>query len=205
MKRNALIGSIFAGYGHAWNNFYLSGELTLSNSTYKMTSAANKTLITNLADILTNASYETMNSEVNVSPTQFGVFARPGLLLTPNSLLYARIGTSFAMIKTMSTLFSTKQLIQTSTPPPTVVLNEPITTQASVHARRAAFQIGGGIEQAINEKFTVRMDYLFSNYGTIQAQTTQATVTPYPLTATTHQKIALREQSIMLGLTYQFG
>jgi opacity protein-like surface antigen len=203
MVRNAAAGALVAGYGQSFEKFYLGGELSLSSGYYKMTNSSNTGLSRLIGTFgnVTIASAESMDTQVNLSPVQFGVMLRPGILLSPTSLLYGRIGTSFATVHYYTHLVAIKKIDQN---PP--VLNFPVTMQSRQDAHRAALQLGLGLEQAVNDRLTVRLDYLFSSYGRINQTTAQSsTIDPIVLNATGSQSARIYTQSMMLGLMYYFN
>jgi opacity protein-like surface antigen len=200
MVRSSATGAIFAGVGHTWDKFYLSGEMVLSNANYKTSSSSVSGIERTVDNYATISGLETVTSTASVSPTQFGVFLRPGVLLTPTSLLYGRVGTSVVNVNYNTKTAALKSLSQSGT-----TLAFPITMQANKRVTRAAFQIGTGFEQAINERLTVRLDYLYAYYGTIKMYSSQtASIDPFVLSARGTQSVSLNDQSIMLGLVYHF-
>ena len=201
MVTSAASGALFVGHGHVWNRFYLGGELALSNSYYKMSSSADSGIIRNVENFITISGHESVNTTANVSPTQLGVFLRPGVMLTPTSLLYGRVGTSVVNVRYNTTNVALKTLSQSGTS-----IDFPITLKTNKTINRAAFQIGTGLEQAINDKLTVRLDYLYSYYGTIQPSAEQSTtIDTFFLTSNGTQSVGLHDQSIMLGLAYHMN
>lgn len=204
LERNSIIGSIFTGYGRTRNKLYLGGELALSNSYYKMSTITNKSMFQQFQTFLIIQNYDTISSQVNVSPTQFQILARPGYLITPTSLLYSRIGTSLAKVSMNTSFTSLKRLSSVSDPSS---FNQfIITTQGNKTSHRATFQVGGGLEQAINDKFTVRVDYLYTDYGTIRVNSSQIkNDSGVELLANNSASARIKNNAFMLGMTYQFS
>jgi len=202
MLRSSAAGSIFAGIGHTWNQFYMSGELVLSNAYYGMASSSISGISRTInIDAITISGNETVTSTANVSPTQFGLFLRPGVMLTPTSLLYARVGTSVINIRYDTTNSSQKTLTIGASG-----LAFPTTLHANKCITRAALQLGAGLEQAINDKLTLRLDYLYSYYGSIKMYSTQSNnFDTFLITANGSQSVTLNAQSIMLGMAYHFN
>ena len=200
MVRSSATGAIFAGYGHTWNKFYLGGEIALSNAYYNMASSSTTGLSRTIDNAITVTSAKQINTQVNVSPTQFGLFLRPGVMLSPTSLLYGRIGTSFATITYSTNVTDTKILAETPT-----IISFPLMIPANKRTHRAALQLGTGLEQALNNQLTMRLDYLFSYYGKIRMSAVGSNnLDPFFLTGSSYQSVSINNQSIMLGLAYHF-
>ena len=205
MVRSSAAGSILAGFGRTFNRFYLAGELALSNADYKMNSSSNNGIsrsIESMDSNITLSGSENDSATANVSPTQFGAFLRPGIMLTPTSLLYGRVGTSVVKVRYNTQTTALKTLSSNNT----TAFQLPITMLARKSVTRAAFQIGTGLEHAINDKLTIRLDYLYSYYGTMTAYASQSTsAESISLTAKGIQTVSLNDQSIMLGMAYHFN
>lgn len=208
MHGDSVIGSILAGYGHSWNRFYLGGEFEVSFANSNMTNQVDTGLSQIFLNQLMITSTEAASTQIRIRPTQFGVFIRPGLLLTPTSLIYARIGASESNIKVNATSTATKQLTVTNVPVPLITQTIFMATNKSVH--RPVFQIGTGMEQAINNKLSLRLDYLYSYYGSIQVSSAQMSsqqlvfFNPLSsvLTINSTQSVKISDQSLMLGVIW---
>lgn len=201
MVNSSATGSILAGIGHTFNQFYLAGELALSNANYRMDSSSTSGISRSIERTIQISGIETDSMTANVSPTQFGVFLRPGIMVTPTSLLYGRVGTSIVKIRYNTQTGALKTLEENTT-----IVQFPITMQANKNVTRAAFQIGTGLEQAINDKLSIRLDYLYAYYGSMKVYPSNSnTVDTFSLTANGTQSVSLNDQSIMLGLAYHFN
>ena len=205
MVRSAPAGSLFAGVSHVWDLFYLGGELALSNSYYKMGSSSASGITRTYLGMATISGNQSVTTTANISPTQLGVFLRPGVMLTPTSLLYGRVGASAVNVRYSTTSNALRAITQTQpTAQPAPYFQMPLTLQTNKKVTRAAFQIGTGVEQALNDKLTLRLDYLYSYYGTIRTTAAEQStgIDEFALTGSGTQSIRMYAQSIMLGLSY---
>ncbi|MCX7117353.1 MAG: outer membrane beta-barrel protein [Legionellales bacterium] len=207
MNHQSVMGAIFAGYGRSFNKLYLGGELMVTDANYDMANRSSTRITQNFLDVLTIQGTETTSSNISMNPVQVGLFFRPGILLTPTSLLYARLGASYAKVNLSSNTEATKTLLVENI----VAINTSISSPMQKSVRLAVFQIGTGIEQAISSAWTARLDYLYSYYGNIQATAQEAVLTSNfentltVLTANHSMSSRLNNQVIMLGLSYHFA
>lgn len=209
MVRPSATGTLLAGYGYSYEHWYIGAELGVSAGYYKMTSSTNTGLTRSVlmsSSRITISSVEAIKTEVNISPVQFGLYLRPGILITPQSLLSMRVGTSFASVSSYGNLAGLK--IASDSDIPVFVL--PLQIQGKKSRNVAALQLGAGLEQAINEHLKVRMDYLFSYYGKLRFQNNaigaiDETGTGFLLSGINYQSVSMNTQSILLGLAYHFS
>lgn len=200
MSQAALIGSLFGGYGHTWNKIYLGGELAVSNSDYKMTNSSSSGISRTVQSLVTISGGEKVATQASISPTQVSLSLRPGVLLTPSSLLYGRLGVTFASVDLYHQTVTTKVFSQ-----PEITLIVPMSLQANKKIRRAVFQVGTGLEQAINEQWTIRLDYLYTNYGNINVATSSSlNADPFLITGSESTSVRINDQSLMMGISYHF-
>jgi len=67
------------------------------------------------------------------------------------------------------------------------------------HPGRAGWTVGGGVEYAIDDNWSVRAEYRYTNYGTFDA--TYTTLTTLPTTITYHAT----DNRVQVGFSYKFG
>lgn len=203
---NSAIGALFAGYGRVVDKFYLGGEVVLSNSDYSMNISSTAGRVQTLGSLVAISSNESITTQASISATQPGLLLRPGVMLTPSSLLYGRFGASLATVRYHTQTAVVKSLTVQS--PQSLIL--PITLQSQKTQQRAAFQAGVGMEQAVTDALTVRLDYLYSYYGTLRATANNANLftldsSGFRLTASGSDSISFNTQAIMLGLAYHLN
>lgn len=205
MVRPSAAGAILLGYGKNWKNINLSGELGVSNAYYKMNSSMNMGLdraVTFSGQQISVSAPQSLETQVGLSPVQFGIFLRPGIFITPQSLWFMRVGTSFATASSYLNLDVSKIVQQEGAN----ILVLPLKMQAKRSRHVAALQLGTGLEHSLNEHLSFRMDYLFSYYGKLRFE--YAGDVPFSqdtlsLTTIGYQSVSINTQSILLGLTYR--
>lgn len=209
LKRNSFAGNLYAGYGHAWQPLYLGVEAFIKLANYKMNYAASTTATKTagggsytLTDNLATAS------EVKLNPLEFGIDLRPGVLVTPNTLLFGRLGVAFNKLTLNSTTTTSGEY--TNGAGFTKNFSGAITNTASKSV--PGLRLGLGLEQHLNEHLALRLDYVYTYYGKISTNNSTApliddgsgtgTVTG---TVTDHTSAIVSNHTVMLGLSYYFG
>lgn len=210
LVKNAWEGALFTGYGHTLNKFYLGGELSVTGSDYQMSNANSNGSRQNDVNAFISTVNNDRNVQVKISPVQFAAAFRPGYLLTPSTLLYGRVGGTIARVNFNSTSIVSTNIdiqgnISTSTPAATYISNSKL---------KVLLQLGGGLEQFINDHWTVRLDFIHTNYGLL---TTDSTITepfslnvfsqvsPGTIQTTGNNHLTMTSQTIMLGTSYNFN
>lgn len=211
MGRSALLGIVYTGYAYTWNPLYLGGELSINLSQYDMASDRSTGLSENLSfggpTVELTGSSSVVQSKAKISPAQFSISIRPGVLLSDHGLLYGRAGLALANINYQVTTLSTNTILGFP--------SNPIVLSVSSHRRRAAPQLGGGLEYALNERWSIRVDYLYTYYGKLQSTSnttlplviTNAGVSAQIGTATAIQnnQLQVQDQTVTLGFGYHFN
>ncbi len=202
MSKTSLIGTLFGGYARTWNErYYLGGEIAVTEADYGMSNKLGAGVVLSIGGFPISLADASITTHSNISPTQFTAAIRPGYLLTPTTLGYGRVG--IAVARTSFSALSNATLLG---------LNSTLTPSANRFA--GFFQTGGGLEQKINEHWTARVDYIYTNYGqAIARQNVTAntnfdilgTVSPVTLVVTGNNHIKYYDQSVFFGLTYQFA
>jgi opacity protein-like surface antigen len=164
-----------------------------------MSLSSNNGISRSIQNTVTIAGTEQVTSSIGVSPLQFEIYLKPGLMLTPNTLLYSRFGATFATVRYFVQASGSRVLEQNGK-------NEfdfPINLTAVKTTRKAGFQFGPGIEQSLSDHVSLRLDYLFTYYGKFSmSSSTQFTEDPFIIKANGFQSVGIYAQSVMLGLSY---
>lgn len=154
---NTLKGALFAGYGQNWNRWYLGAEIFIDLARYKNhTSVALNGIIDSFED---DAGFTLQTrTQAKLSDFQGGIDLRPGYLLTPQSMLYGRVGVAFSHLKlnTHSSLTGFD-----------IVDEETWSLNAATDEskNRGALRLGAGLEQNICPCLNLRFDYIYAYYG----------------------------------------
>ena len=214
MVGSSPMAALFAGYGHTWQRFYLGSELALDASHYLTTDEIQNGLQETTGFGLDGAGQADIVTRAKISPVQFAVALRPGYLLTPKTLLYGRIAARTSLVSNtdVSAIVTVGTDVVSST------------QQVSPFARKlqTTLQLGGGLEQSVNEHWSVRMDYVYSNYGKLHTTVTNTVlmnVTPPPrpcedpedhscdpssLVVKANNSAKISSHLLTLGVTYHF-
>ncbi len=215
MAKNALAGSIYTGYGHTWDRVYLGGELNGNASNYNMSNSISYGLSQKISlftptPIIINGNAK-INTQAKISPIQFAASVRPGYLLTPDSLLYGRVGVAIAKVTVSANTIASGGFIVVDTVNTSSIV--PLNISSSKHA--AILQLGGGLEQHFLEHWGLRVDYIYSYYGKMLANATNSAplnlidpdtgdVYPGSLVVNGQNKVTMFDQTILLGVIYHF-
>ena len=202
---NSLVGILGTGYGRTWDRLYLGAEIAFTGSTYQMTSFTNHSLQGTVALITLNTNTD-IQTQTKISPVQFTFTLRPGFLLRPQTLLFGRVGGTVTSVSMQSTINTTGKAIV-----PILSYQQDFPSSSftdGISRKRIVPHIGGGLEQKINQRWAVRFEYLYTDYGRLQSSTMKTTdlfllnripVGTYHVTTT--NKVKIIEQTVLLGLT----
>lgn len=181
------IGTTLLGYGLAWDNFYVGAELFGNLGRLKSKSRVVSGGTNPVESISTTTSAQLNQGE-------FGVDGRLGWLPMPRTLIYGRLGVGFnkIQINSASTIFS-----DATEPLRTVLMNY------EVSKSKGAFRAGGGLEQMITDALSVRMDYIYENYGTLTGAISTTDAVLGPMSNAT--RVKFETHSILATASWHFN
>lgn len=160
LKRNAIIGELFTGYGQSWDKLYLGVEayLKLPRNKVKSTIPTSYTPSgPNPRAPLTLRSITTTSAKFRKG--EFGIDVRGGVLMSPSTMLYGRVGTALNRIYIDTiTMFSYT---------PTRLVN-------SRKKNAPGLRLGGGMEHELASNLTLRVDYVYTTFKNINEDALQA-------------------------------
>lgn len=110
---------------------------------------------------------------------------KPGILLSPVSLLFFQVAASYANAHLNTSLSSATEDL-------------PITTNSESSAGLWGVRLGLGLEQKLSQHLSLFLNYLYSNYGHINADVQSST------TLQDHVNYDVQENLYLLGLNYYF-
>ncbi len=178
-RKNSAIGTLFLGYGNAWDNcFYLGTEVFVDFSKRK----ANTSGFANNLQPFQNTL--TFKNTLEVKSFGYGIDLRPGFMLSEDAMLYARVGVG--MNKLLPTYSETKFGT------PTVFIDA---NKKAKH--KASLRLGVGIEQRIFDNLTLRADYTFTQHKKVNR--TLSTVNNLTKVKLDSKAVS---NTVMLGLSY---
>lgn len=196
LKKNAWTGSVFAGYGCAWDCFYLGAE-----AYYKYARArGHNSEVRNFRGINpTVAVGESYSVKAGLRPNEFGIDLRPGVMLSPRTLLYGRVGVAFNRV---SVSFIRSEFTNAS---PALVTS----FQNGGHHRKnsAGLRLGAGMEHEFCNHWALRAEYTWARFQRVHFARTIATTpvgnfTRASAVDTTAARARLSTHTVQLGLAY---
>ena len=187
-------GSLYAGYGRQWQCLYggLEGFVRYSHPHLTF---HRQHLHDERPSLIFNRESST---ELSVGPWHYGLDGRAGFLVNPCTLLYGRIGVEWALIKLDSDArfngFVGSQIID-------------ISLSTAQQKRSAYLRLGAGIEKQLNSCFSLKVDYLYTDYGSISVkdQTTGISSAGNFLALADSTQVHLKNHAVSLGLSYYFS
>jgi opacity protein-like surface antigen len=195
LEDSSIEGILFAGYGVKWHSFFLAGEVFGQFNKCCLKGFSNGGIVNGFPEIyITNT-----DTRLRVSNTQYGVDFRPGWFCTPLTLLYMRAGVARSHLQLKSDNF-TPFLVGTNSG----FLSLPLSTQLT----KAAFRLGGGLEQFLNSHLAFRADYIFTDYGRIKLSGANQGISSEgsSLTLSNNTQVKhLQQHAFLLGLSYHFS
>ena len=187
-------GSLYAGYGRQWQCLYAGLEGFVRYSHPQLTF--------HRQHLFDNAPSEIFNrensTEFSVGPWHYGLDGRAGFLVNPCTLLYGRIGVEWARIKLNSDArfngFAGSEILD-------------ISLSTDEQKRSAYLRLGVGIEKQLNSSFSLKVDYLYTDYGSISVkdQITGSSSTGTFLALADTTQLHLKNHAVTLGLSYYFS
>ena len=164
LKTSSWQGALFAGYGFLWHQLYLGGEAFVQFNDCELKSHNSGGFYDGFPEVHILDS----QTHLRINSVQYGVDFRPGWTITPRTLLYGRVGVGVAKLKYTTTNSFTL-----------VDGNDQGFVSLTLHddKTRAALRLGGGLEYQLSSNLTLRADYIYTNYGSVHVQGSEATTT----------------------------
>ncbi len=196
LKGNVFRGDIFAGFGLNCDQLALGAEIFVGIQHYK----ESHTTASNGSTSFSSIFYNTVNTTgVKIKPFHAGLDVRPGFIINPTTMLYARVGFEFANVKMDNrTVFYGRDLQVEA-----FKQNYLISQTKNV----VALRLGLGIEENVAEHLNLRVDYILTNYGRLTMSGVSpnfalATGDTYRTSSKTEGRIIAN--NILVGMTYTF-
>ena len=175
MNSSGVVGGLFAGYNWQFSNAFVVG---LEADVEATSLSKNNANILAIGDGFV-VPIGFLNSEK--LPWQGSARARLGYA-AGNALFYVTGGLALAQIQTR-------------------YFNADFNTTDSFSQTRAGWTLGGGVEYAFNANWTARIEYRYSQFGTIRDTLTNTTF-PAGALAVSHP---ISENAVRVGIAYKFG
>jgi len=183
-------GGVHVGYGQFLNRFYLGVDLgaefadrTESASTYQDQTVAEG----GLKDSSTNIS-------TNIGTATYAVKFKPGFIFAKDFLMYLQIG---PVLSRANTILTQNYIFPTG-------LNFSLQQTVNTKKNLIGWCSGFGIQQLLSDHYALSLEYLYNDYGNIKNN--QTSLSPNQLrTFVSKENIALRSQSVMLGIVRYFS
>lgn len=167
-KRFSLMGTIYLGYGCAWDPIYLGLEGSFRAARGKTTTQNNVQITIPPSDTFPG-NYNLFNqTQTKLKPIEFDLDLRPGVLLRPTTLLYGKVGVALNKVSVQTnTVFSAVPDTLAGIPPE--FMSNSLTLTQSAKKRRG-FRLGLGLEQEVCENWFIRGEYVFTRYRKIHVE-----------------------------------
>jgi len=164
----------------------------------------------------------TSSTTVKIS-NDYGVAAKPGILVAPTTLVYGKIGAIWAHLKVSNNFAGTSEStgsIDPTTGQPTYQANAQINGSSSNDDTKIALLLGVGFEQFIYHDFvTINVEYDYANYGTVSTSTPLSATASASVEGTTINDVTLsgldgsftqasanaKVSTLLAGLNFYFG
>lgn len=151
-QRTSGFGTIQLGAGASIDSFYLGIEALgeFSNGSFeKVSSEFNAPA----GDI-----FSTSETQLSLRDFEPALDLKPGFFISKASLLYARVGMAFNKLKIADQIYYN------------IIANPPFTQTANVSESEniVGLRLGLGLEHHLHERFTILIDYTYTQYGDIQ-------------------------------------
>ncbi len=191
LANTAFKGVLSLGYGkELWTYFYLGTQAFIDLSQYQLNST-----FSNKINADGNINAITSNS-LKESPFQYGLDLKPGVLLDNNSLLYALVG--FAVAQTQLNQETNGVIAPNGSTPFS------IQTSSNNNSTHLALRLGLGIEKFISRYFSIKADYVFTNYASGQTSSSINDLSSSSSLSNNSQG-NLNSNAVFFGLSYYFS
>jgi opacity protein-like surface antigen len=191
-------GALYAGYGQSWDIWYLGAEIFVDLANYKNRNGVELDLNNTVDE---NVVFEFQgDTHSKLRSFQYGVDLRPGVIVTPDTMLYGRVGVAASRLN-----LNTNAVFAGNDASDDILwdLMLPLATAKNV----AALRLGAGLEQNIGPNINFRFDYIYTYYG--RASVGGATQQLIPaiggnviLNLASNTSVKAYNNTVMLGLTY---
>jgi outer membrane immunogenic protein len=126
------------------------------------------------------------------------VRGRLGWLVAPSILIYGTGGLAYGGVMASTT-------IVVPTPPGTCPAGSAFCSVGSQSATRAGWTVGAGLESAISSNWTVKLEYLYFNLGTLSYPVIVTSTGTFGGTTDMMASAKFDGQIVRVGLNYKFG
>lgn len=198
-------GVIFTGLGKTYLNYYGGIEAFASFSKHQLKRYSSSTISGFLETDFTSTIHG--SADFKLRDIEYGFDLRPGILVSPTTLFYGRVGVAFNRLSaTVNPVLSEAFLSPTFSPP------ENLTFASSFSSKKnlTGLRLGLGFEKYITPHLVLRLDYIYTQYGTISFNNMgnqfQQSINRGPTfeTITANGKVRGYNNTFLLGISYYF-
>jgi opacity protein-like surface antigen len=198
-------GSLYLGYGQLipCSNFYLGGEIF--GNFYSRPTAINNLSFQAIPLALESTTLTTQTT-AKLNSGEVGIDLRPGFLLEPITLVYARVGVAFNQLKlTSNANFSATDTFDH------VTIVSPLNESATENT--VGVRLGFGIESHICKNTALTADYVYATYGSVNTGSQANIATPVVGGGTdtvinglsNYTSANINTQTVAVGIKHYFG
>lgn len=137
------------------------------------------------------ASNTTVRSSTKIQPWQYGIQFRPGIVLSPSTLLFGTVGVSAAKLEC-------NYNIRYDNPTTGFTFSRSV----SKHDTRPVLRLGGGLEYNVYNKWHIRADYIHTNYHSVRLRDAGSVGTAAGLVSLiSDSRVQFKDNAVTIGLT----
>lgn len=211
VKRNTVIGDVYAGWGHqlGQSRFYAADELFYNVSNREVGS-------TNFAEFIDGAGAIQNNLTTTVTTklnqTEYGNDVLAGILFGKNksSLFYTRAGVAFNRLRLNADNTLNITDLTAGTNPTGAIATSALPSEASKSVE--GLRLGFGFAKRFSQRLAMHIDYIYTDYGKINAANVGNTNSPFTLGSSSvvtngfHNaaNTDVHTQAVMVGASYYF-
>lgn len=217
LKRDSWFGALYGGYGFSCDYMYLGGELSIKFSGHNTATTSHPVVASDMPVDTTagavTSGVDTIDDTTTLTfrKVEYTLDARPGVLLSPCTLFYGRIGVAFNRATLNSNINATINETFISGGGALLFGATNSFSIAQSASKKVGIRFGLGIEQSIKECISLRLDYVYTRYRKINLATNTSNTAPIagtngpgPAFGTfvDVRQVKPYNHSVMLGLTY---
>jgi|GEM_PF-1624800 len=200
-NKTAVGGALWAGYGLQFNALSLplfAGLEVFGQYLPYLNRSRQEVLFIDGFNAALFTANTTLTSKTEINPWQYGIQVRPGILLSPSTLLFGTVGVSAAKLLSQHHL-------QFDNPAAGVSFDLDTKKQHT----RPVLRIGGGLEYDLCfSGWHLRADYHYTNYRTFSLSGSRSISTGTPLgtiSLANNSSIHMKDHVVLIGINKYFS
>lgn len=176
---NGWSGGLYLGDGRYFKNIYYLGAEVFGN-------LSSNFYVRNSANPGNTDTINTANDKLTVG-NNYGISIMPGIGINDHSLLYVRLGYKWSNFKYSATTATADAI--------------PVTSSVNTSKILGGFNAGVGMEMYVYDRWSVRGEYTYTNYNSMNVSFANANDATEPYSA----KVSPSDSQYSLGVTYHIA